>query len=460
MDCLTRFVTPQLTRLQRGKVRDSFSVDDETRLIVVTDRLSAFDRVLDTPIPHKGEVLNRLAAWWFEATEDLAPNHLVRTVGPNACLVREAEPIRVEMVVRGFLTGSMWRGYARGVRRFSGVEVPDGLTANQRFEVPLVTPTTKEASDRPIDPEGIVAEGLATAARYDEMERIARALFSRGTRRLAERGLLLVDTKYEFGLVDGELVLIDEVHTPDSSRFWEAGVWDRDPAAAEPLDKEYVRGWLLDHQAEEPTLRDDVVQETSRRYLELYERTTGEPLAPSDEPVTSRLYRALVSEGLIRDGYVAVVMGSPVDLEHCQRIRDVVERYGVACDLRVMSAHKNGEAVVALAEEYNGSLEPGAVVAVAGRSNGLGGALSANLDLAVLSAPPFSDQLDMLTNITSSLMMPSKAPAATIIGAETAGMAALRCLNLPRLRARFAEDMARTKADLAEADRRIRGREA
>ncbi len=460
MDCLTRFETPQLTRLHRGKVRDSFRVDAERRLIVVTDRLSAFDRVLSTPIPHKGEVLNKLSAWWFGQTRDIVPNHQIRSVGPCGALVREAEPLRIEMVVRGYLTGSMWRGYQKGQRSFSGVEVADGLSQNQRFDAPLVTPTTKEDSDRPITPEAIVAEGWASAEQVAEMQRLSLALFARGTELLAERGILLVDTKYEFGLIADELHLIDEIHTPDSSRFWDAAAHQRDPLQVDSLDKEFVRRWLLEQDQGDGApleLPDHIVAETGRRYTDLYRRVTGDFLSSSDEPVASRLYRALVAEQLIRDGFVAVIMGSPVDLPHCQKIQQVVERYGVYCDLRVASAHKNGERVVALADEYNHAVEPGAVIAVAGRSNGLGGALAANLGMAVLSAPPFKDQLDMLTNITSSLMMPSRTPAATVIGADSAAMAALRCLNLPRLRQAFLAEIDATKAELIEADARIRG---
>ncbi|MFH1807476.1 MAG: phosphoribosylaminoimidazolesuccinocarboxamide synthase [Pseudomonadota bacterium] len=462
MNSLSRVETPQLRTLHRGKVRDSFRVDERTRLIVVTDRLSAFDRVLDSPIPGKGEVLNQLSAWWFEQTRDLVGNHLVRTVGPSASLVREATPIKIEMVVRGYITGSMWRGYLQGERSFSGTQVPDGLTENQQLPVPIVTPTTKEKNDRPVTPAQIVAEGWASAAHYAAMQDIALALFERGRELLAQRGILLVDTKYEFGLVAGELVLIDEIHTPDSSRFWDAEAHARDPGGVDSLDKEFVRRWLLDHpqvlQGERVVLPNDVIAGTVQRYRDLYRRITGAALVDSDEPPAPRLLRALVREGLLQDGYVAVIMGSPVDRPHCDKIREVVERYAIFCDLRVMSAHKNGERVLEAADEYNGCIEPGAVIAVAGRSNGLGGALAANLNLPVINSPPFKDQLDMLTNINSSLMMPSRTPAASVVGAETAAIAALRSLNLPRLKRMFDDEITRTKAELLAADAEVRGR--
>ncbi len=270
MSTIQAVCTPQLKTLHRGKVRDSLRIDDATRLLVVSDRISAFDRVLETPIPLKGEVLSRLSNWWFEQTADIVPNHVLRAVDPVATLVREVEPIRIEMVVRGYLTGSMGRAYARGVRTFCGVDVPDGLKPNQRFPQPLVTPTTKEKSDREISPAEIVSEGWTTAERYAQMKETALRLFERGTRILAEKGLILVDTKYEFGLLDGELILIDEIHTPDSSRMWDRAAYDRDPAKAEAHDKEYVRAWLRQNRknGEYPAaLPDEVVLETTRRYV-------------------------------------------------------------------------------------------------------------------------------------------------------------------------------------------------
>jgi phosphoribosylaminoimidazole-succinocarboxamide synthase len=466
MTYLTRVTTPQLPLIHRGKVRDSFRIDDETRLIVTTDRISAFDRVLDNGIPHKGAVLNSLAAFWFERTREIVESHFVRSVDPCASIVREAVPIRVEMVVRGYLAGSAWRRYKEGHREICGVVLPDGLGPNARLPEPVVTPTTKEdvGHDRDVTPDEVVSLGLATRDQYDEMARTALELFTAGSKMLAARGLLLADTKYELGLIDGRLALIDEIHTPDSSRFWDGERWEHDPSTAESLDKEYVRAWLMEHRDGDDIpffLPDHVVAETSRRYLELYERVTGSPLTPrppSDEGPGHRLYANLVREGVIRDAWVAVVMGSPHDIEHCRKIAAVLEGYGVMVDLRVMSAHKNGEDIARLAEEYNGSIEPGAVIAVAGLSNGLGGALAASLDVPVLSCPPFSDRADMLVNVNSSLMMPSGVPAATVIRPVEAAAAALRSLNLHRLRGRFREEIRRTKEDLRAADRAIRGR--
>ena len=459
MSTIQAVCTPQLKTLHRGKVRDSLRIDDATRLLVVSDRISAFDRVLETPIPLKGEVLSRLSNWWFEQTADLVPNHVLRAVDPVATLVREVEPIRIEMVVRGYLTGSMGRAYARGVRTFCGVDVPDGLKPNQRFPQPLVTPTTKEKSDREISPAEIVSEGWTTAERYAQMKETALRLFERGTRILAEKGLILVDTKYEFGLLDGELILIDEIHTPDSSRMWDQAAYARDPAKAEAHDKEYVRAWLRQNRknGEYPAaLPNEVVLETTRRYVEIYERVTGRKLEDSGEDPRPRLARNLHREDLIRDGFVAIVMGSRADLEHANKMKAVIEPYGVFVDVRVASAHKNGEDLAPLLAEYNAAIEPGAILAVAGLSNGLGGALAANSNLPVISCPPFKDGTDMLLNLNSSLMMPSQVPAMTVVRPKEAALAALRALNLPRLKDLFLLEIAEMKEGLRRDDREVR----
>ena len=459
MSTIQAICTPQLKTLHRGKVRDSLRIDDATRLLVVSDRISAFDRVLETPIPLKGEVLSRLSNWWFEQMADIVPNHVLRAVDPVATLVREVEPIRIEIVVRGYLTGSMGRAYARGVRTFCGVDVPDGLKPNQRFPQPLATPTTKEASDREISPAEIVSEGWTTAERYAQMKEIALRLFERGTRILAEKGLILVDTKYEFGLLDGELILIDEIHTPDSSRMWDRAAYDRDPAKAEAHDKEYVRAWLRQNRrnGEYPSaLPDEVVLETTRRYVDIFERVTGGEVEATAEDPRTRLARNLHREELIRDGFVAIVMGSKADLEHASKMKAVLETYGIFVDLRVASAHKNGEDLPALLAEYNAAIEPGAIIAIAGLSNGLGGALAANSNLPVISCPPFKDGTDMLLNLNSSLMMPSQVPAMTVVRPKEAALAALRALNLPRLKDLFLLEIAEMKEGLRRDDREVR----
>lgn len=302
MDCLTTFVSSELETIHQGKVRDSIRIDDQTRMIVVTDRLSAFNKVLETPIPTKGAVLNGIANFWFDQTASIIPNHIIQQIDPSATLVKEAEPIRVEMVVRGYLTGSMWRGYQAGERTFSGVMVGEGLTKNQAFDSPILTPTTKDKDDTPINEEGIVSTGLVSQAMYTQMKEKALELFAFGSDFLKERGIVLVDTKYEFGILDGKLIIIDEMHTPDSSRFWNVEDYEKNPATAEQIDKEFVRQWMLHNKVagEVPSsLPQEVIEETSRRYQEIYERVVGQPLDLPNTPPQERLNANLKKHGLI-----------------------------------------------------------------------------------------------------------------------------------------------------------------
>lgn len=301
--CLTSFSHPKLPLLHVGKVRDSFRIDAKRRLIVVSDRLSAFDFVLQTPIPHKGAVLNGISNWWFERTSDIIANHFLHSPDPNVAIVREAVPIRIEMVVRGYLCGSVLREYEQGKRVFSGITLPDGLMRHQRFDAPILTPTTKEKSDRPISPADIALEGWASHDLYEQMSHIALRLYEFGCQELAKKGLLLVDTKYEFGLINDELVLIDEIHTPDSSRFWLQSDYDAEPTTASQIDKEYMRQWLISNKinGEYPTsLPDEVAQEGARRYLQIYETLTGKALRQDDDlPIQERIIRNLHIAGVL-----------------------------------------------------------------------------------------------------------------------------------------------------------------
>ena len=315
MNTLTHFAPPQLPLLHRGKVRDSLRAPSGDRLIIVTDRLSAFDSVLETAIPYKGAVLNGLADFWFAKTAHIIPNHVLKLVDANAMLVKEAQPIKVEMVVRQYLTGSMWRGYQAGQRTFSGVTVPDGLTQNQAFPQAILTPTTKEESDREITPENLVSEGWVSKELYDQMGEKSLALFALGSQLLAEKGIILVDTKYEFGLLDGQLILIDEMHTPDSSRFWAADDYAANPLTATQMDKEYVRQWLIANKKDGQyprALTPEVTQEASRRYLDIYQRITGQTLpaaetagagAPGSDrhDARARLVANLVQAGIMKE---------------------------------------------------------------------------------------------------------------------------------------------------------------
>lgn len=298
---------------REGKVRLSYAVDDHRRLFITTDRLSAFDRIV-AHIPFKGQVLNQLAAWWFEQVADITHHHVLSTPDPNAILAIAATPLPVEVVVRGAITGStstsLWRRYEQGARLIDGHRFPDGLVKNMLLEQPVITPTTKAAvggHDMPLSCAEVVQRGLVDEALWDQVQAVALAVFERGRTLAAQRGLVLADTKYEFGLAaDGRLLLIDEVHTPDSSRFWVADTLEvRRGRGDEPesLDKEPVRlalaaaGYIGD--GPPPTLPPDVVAATAHRYVEAFERLTGRAFQPGSAPVRERLSANLRREGLL-----------------------------------------------------------------------------------------------------------------------------------------------------------------
>lgn len=290
-----------------GKVRDAYRRDGR-RVLVTTDRVSCFDVVVGT-IPLKGQVLNQLAAFWFEKTRSLAANHLIEVPDPNVSVVREAEMLPVEFVMRGFLTGSsptsIWTAYERGERRYCGHTLPDGLVRHQKLPENLLTPTTKAEKgdhDELTSREELLERGVVSEARYDEAARMAHALFAAGQEWAEKQGLLLVDTKYEIGVdADGQLVVADEIHTPDSSRYWYRESWERamqeggDPDA---LDKEYVRRWLTKErgwrgEGPPPELPVEVRCEAARRYIDAYERITGSAFEPDTEPPEPRIRRRL-----------------------------------------------------------------------------------------------------------------------------------------------------------------------
>jgi phosphoribosylaminoimidazole-succinocarboxamide synthase len=294
-----------LGECEHGKVRDSYRQNDR-RIIVVTDRISAFDCVLGT-IPFKGQILNQLAAFWFERTGSIAPNHVIDVPDPNVMIVKECEQLPLEFVVRGYITGvtktSAWYNYQQGVRNLCGNILPDGLKKDQKLSQPIITPTTKlEKHDRNISRAEAIAEGLIDGETFDAAATICLNLYRYGVKHAAGRGLIFVDTKYEIGRRDGELVVSDEINTPDSSRYWFADTYESLFAAGEEqrkLDKEYVRTWLADQgfrgDGTPPVLPDDVRIEAAKRYLSAYELITGREFVVSDEPIAGRIERALTS---------------------------------------------------------------------------------------------------------------------------------------------------------------------
>ncbi len=281
----TDFQFPGQVSFYRGKVRDVYTVNDRL-IMIASDRISAFDHVLPRPIPHKGQVLNQTAVHFLEATRDIVPNWLEASPDPNVSIGAQCDPFKIEMVIRGYLAGHAWREYKAGKRSICGVPMPEGMREGDQFPSPLVTPATKaeQGHDEDISKEEILSRNLATADQWDELEHYTRSLFTRGTDMARKQGLLLVDTKYEFGLRDGTIHLIDEIHTPDSSRYYYAdGYQERQEAGTrqKQLSKEFVREWLMANgfQGKEgqkmPAMPDSFAQKVSMRYIELYETVTG-----------------------------------------------------------------------------------------------------------------------------------------------------------------------------------------
>jgi len=291
-------------RKYEGKVRDNYILNGK-RVIITTDRISAFDRVLCT-LPFKGQVLNEISTFWFEQTKKIIKNHLISVPDPNVMVVHECKPYPVEMVVRGYITGvtttSAWYNYEGGVRNFCGNILPEGLKKNQKFDKPIITPTTKahKGHDELISGNEIIKKGLVDEKTYREMEKVAIDLFNFGTKLVAKNNLILVDTKYEFGDLNGKLILIDEIHTPDSSRFWIKNTYDELFSKGEEpqkLDKEYVRQWLANNgfigEGKIPKIPDEVKIEAAKRYIAAYEMVTGKEFKAKNEDVLERIEKSL-----------------------------------------------------------------------------------------------------------------------------------------------------------------------
>ena len=290
----TNFNLPGQTKFYKGKVRDVYTIDNEILIMVASDRISAFDHVLPEGIPYKGQVLSQIAAKFLTATEDIVPNWMEATPDPSVTIGKMCEPFMVEMVIRGYLTGHAWREYKSGKRMICGVSMPEGMVENQKFDSPLITPTTKAdvGHDEDISREEILSQGIVTEADYIKLEKYTRAIFQRGTEMAADKGLILVDTKYEFGKdKNGVITLIDEIHTPDSSRYFYTDGYEEKIANGTPqkqLSKEFVRQWLIHNgfQGKEgqqiPDMSKDYCNSVSERYIELFEHITGDKFIKED----------------------------------------------------------------------------------------------------------------------------------------------------------------------------------
>jgi len=308
---MSTFQFSNQTGFYRGKVRDVYSIGDHLLVMVASDRISAFDVILPRPIPFKGQVLNQIASYMLEATRDICPNWLISTPAPTVSVGKKCTPFKIEMVVRGYLTGHAWRTYRSGQRTLCGVEMQEGLKENDPFSAPIITPSTKaaEGHDEDIDANTIVASGLATQDEWNKLSALALKLFERGTQIASNRGLILVDTKYEFGKIGDDIYLMDEVHTPDSSRYFFTEGYKERQAKGErqpQLSKEFVREWLIENNfmgkegQAVPIMSDEWVATISKRYIELYEKVIGEPFTPvqlSEDEIKNRTEQALQKTG-------------------------------------------------------------------------------------------------------------------------------------------------------------------
>jgi phosphoribosylaminoimidazole-succinocarboxamide synthase len=308
----TDFSFPGQKSFYKGKVRDVYNINNDYLVMVVSDRISAFDVVLPKGIPFKGQVLNQIAAKFLDATADIVPNWKIATPDPMVTVGHLCEPFKVEMVIRGYLTGHAWRQYKAGKRELCGVAMPEGMKESQKFPNPIITPTTKasEGHDEDISREDIIKQGLISEEEYQALEKYTYSLFQRGTEMAAEKGLILVDTKYEFGKKDGKIYLIDEIHTPDSSRYFYAEGYEDRLAKGEnqkQLSKEFVRQWLIENGFQGldgqkvPEMTEDIVNQISERYIELFENITGDKFVKGDVDNASQRIKNNIHQFIIRN---------------------------------------------------------------------------------------------------------------------------------------------------------------
>lgn len=303
----TEFNFPGQKSIYKGKVREVYNIDDDLLVMIASDRISAFDVVMPKGIPYKGQVLNQVASTFLKATADEVPNWLIDTPDPCVAVGLKCDPFRIEMVIRGYLAGHAWREYKAGKRTICGVEMPDGMKENDRFPEPIITPATKadEGHDEDISKEEILAQNIVSKEDYEILEKYTRKLFAIGTKMAAEKGLILVDTKYEFGKRDGKIYLIDEIHTPDSSRYFYADGYEERQERGETqrqLSKEFVREWLMENgfQGKDgqqvPEMKEDFINLVTERYIELYEKITGSKFVKSDtEDIVARVENNIVN---------------------------------------------------------------------------------------------------------------------------------------------------------------------
>ena len=426
------------TEVYIGKVRNVYDIGYGLLLMEATDRTSGFDRYL-CDVPDKGILLNLMSRYWFNQTKHICPNHLVWSTDRYS-IVKKCVPFKIEVVVRGFITGStntsLWTHYRRGVRNFCGVSFPDGLVKNQQLEKAVITPTTKGIVDKPITPEEIVAEKYMAIKELNYVFQKAFELFEYGQNLAEQHNLLLVDTKYEFGRTNsGEIVLIDELHTCDSSRYWIKDTYKaRFEAGEEPekLDKDQIRDWVKSqcdpYKDELPKIPAEIVDLVFKSYSRFYKILCNKPIMK----VYNKTLQEVVDLYLNRfhDKICIILAGSEKDAAHVDKIKAALknkEIYGVSI---VASAHKQTVKVMEILREYNSGNQRIIWITVAGRSNALSGVIAANTQFPVIACPPFADKMDMMVNINSTLQCPSNVPVMTILEPTNVALAVGKMFDL------------------------------
>jgi phosphoribosylaminoimidazole-succinocarboxamide synthase len=400
-----------------GKVRDVYEGPGDILVMIATDRISAFDKVIGT-VPGKGRLLNQMSEFWFNRTGTIVGNHLIYSID-NRSTVRKCTPFPIEVIVRGYITGSLWAKYSKGDREYCGVTFPDGLKQHQKLPKPVITPTTKGITDEPISREEIIQEGYMNEHECDYIFAKALELFAYGQSLSDKAGLILVDTKYEFGKDrNGRILLIDELHTCDSSRFWiKDSYQNRSESGQNPesLDKDCVRNWVrsvCEPATEDiPEIPQNIIDRAYRAYDDFY----------------SRLIKVQMSEQRL----AVIISGSIKDNDHVAKIVAALDQQNIHSALHVSSAHKNTRRVLDLIEKYdNDYLRRVVWVTVAGRSNALSGVIAANSKRPVIACPPFADKMDMMVNIHSTLQCPSNVPVMTILDPGNVALSIKRIFDL------------------------------
>lgn len=413
-----------------GKTADIYDAEDDCLTIVRTDRQSAFDRHI-CDVPYKGVFNNMLSAWWFEKLKHVIPNHMVHTNG-RMMTVKKCKVLPVEVIVRGYITGStktsLWTHYSKGSRTYCGITFPDGLVKNQRLDEPVITPTTKGVVDKPISETEVLE--IVTAEQWNVIKKAAIQLYTEGAEIARGVGLILVDTKYEFGLdCNGNVMLIDELHSTDSSRYWFADNYEKLFAGGqEPnrLDKDLIRNYVQKTYGTDYKGKITVPYETIRMviiaYMSAYNTITDSHLDIEDAKFINIDYKLRIFTNLDIP-IVVLIAGSASDQAHVDAISDALKTYCIKCVSHVASAHRNTRRVLDIIKKYDFVDKRIIYVAVAGKSNALGGVMAANSIRPVINCPPFADKIDMMVNLQSSMQCPDDVPALTVLSAKNCALA-------------------------------------